>query len=70
MATHPHPPPPDECDVLESELATLARLQLEALECAQFVPMTHEEILQFERRGHRITEIITEIRLSLHSIDR
>ena len=69
MATHshPHPPPLDERerDILESELITLARLQLEALDCAQFVPMTDEEILQFERRGHRITEIITEIQFSV-----
>ena len=56
MATPPHLPPPDERDILESELATLARLQLEAVECAQLVPMTDEELLQFERRGHRITK--------------
>lgn len=54
---------PDDRLILESELATLIRLQLHALERAQFVSMTAEETLQFERRGDRINEIIGEIGL-------
>jgi hypothetical protein len=60
VATHPLPPP-DERTLLESELATLTNLQKEALEGSQFVPMTADENLQYERRGARIAEI----RLSL-----
>ena len=53
--------PPGERAPLESELATLTKLQREALEAAQFVPMTAEETFQYERRAARIAEI----RLSL-----
>ena len=60
MATHPLPPA-DERTLLESELATLTALQNEALQGAQFVPMSDDDARQFERRAARIAEI----RLSL-----
>ena len=53
--------PPAERALLESELSTYIKLQKETLEASQFVPMTAEETLQYERRAARIAEI----RLSL-----
>ncbi|HET7440711.1 MAG TPA: hypothetical protein VFJ47_05360 [Terriglobales bacterium] len=53
--------PPDQRALLESELLTHTKLQTEALEDSQFVPMTADETLQYERRAARIAEI----RLSL-----
>ena len=53
--------PPNERALLESELFTYTNLQKEALEASQFMPMTAEETLQYERRAARIAEI----RLSL-----
>ena len=69
MATHPLPPPPDERDILESKLATLTALQREALEGAQFVPMTADERRQFEQRAHRITEIRVSLGMEVHMPD-
>ena len=53
--------PPDERALLESELSTHTKLQKEALEASQFITMTAEDTLQYERRAARIAEI----RLSL-----
>ena len=52
---------PDERALLESELTKHTKLQKEALEASQFLPMTAEQTLQYERRAARIAEI----RLSL-----
>jgi hypothetical protein len=48
---------------LKEEIHSLSEQQAEALQTATFVGMTSDEVIEFNRRGEKITEMIRQLKL-------
>jgi small ligand-binding sensory domain FIST len=48
---------------LKEEIHSLSEQQAEALKTATFVGMTSDEVIEYDRRGEKITEMIRQLKL-------
>lgn len=48
---------------LKQDIDSLGKQQAEALKIATFVGMTSDEVIEYDKRGEKITELIRDLRL-------